>query len=252
MDDAVRGPVSVGRPGTGRPNLGLLGATVALLTLGLAAVTFLLLIPGFVLSWFGYPHADAGRLAGLHGLPLLALCPALVALGLVAGQRMGRERPGTGSAGWVRAALAVLAGVLAIQLIGAYGEGAAAVAAIVVWAVGLAPIAAVVARVGARSPGPLPWLGVALAALVVVDLAVTVSLWLSVGPAEAPRAHAMAWFPTVLLDPALRLPLGTAEDGAVRSALVDAAEFLPHALLTAAAFGLAYLRAGARPATSSR
>ncbi|OKI44713.1 hypothetical protein [Micromonospora sp. CB01531] len=37
-------------------------------------------------------------------------------------------------------------------------------------------------------------------------------------------------------------------DGGVPAALVDAAEFLPYALLAAAAFGLVYLRAGTRPA----
>ncbi|WP_157744676.1 hypothetical protein [Micromonospora viridifaciens] len=245
MDDAVREPVSAVRPG--RPNLELFGATVALVTLGLAAVTVLLLIPGIVLDWFGYPRADAGRLAGLHGLPVLALGPAVIVLGLAAGHRMGRERRLSGA---VRAGLVVIAGVMVSQLLGVYGEGLASAAAIMVWAVGLAPIAAVVARVGARRPGPLLWVGVALAGLVVVDLAVTVGLWLSVGPVEAPRAYAAAWFPTVLLEPAVRLPLG-AEAGSARAALVDAAEFLPHALLAAAAFGLAYLRAATRPSAGN-
>jgi hypothetical protein len=223
-----------------RPALELFVAALGLVILGTVGTMLLVLVPGFILAAAGDPDAEPGNVAGW---PFLAMGPILIILGTVLGRRMARRPPATGPVGLARAMLAVAAAVTAAQAFLMFGEGLAPFVAIAVWAACLAPMVLTVTR---RRRGPLPWLAVAVGAMVVIDVAVTAAIWLAIGPAEAPRTSVLAWYPTAMLDPVVRLPLGPpgAEDS-TRFAIVDFVEFLPHALLVATAFGLSYARIAA-------
>ncbi len=239
---ATHSLAAAGVPAGDRPAGGLFGPALAVVVLGTAAALLLALVPGFVLAVAGY------RDAAPAGLAALAVGPVLVALGAIMGRRTARRRPLASTRDVVRATVAVVAAVLCAQLFTVFG-GFPAAPAIGMWATGLTAVAFAVARLARRPRGPLPWLAVALGCLLIVDLTVTAAVALGVGPAEAPRAYALAWFPTTMLDDSvLLLPLGRdpLADESARFFILDFAELLPHALLIATAFTVCYVHGAVR------
>jgi hypothetical protein len=224
---------------TPRPALELFGAALGVAIFGTLAAMLVVHLPAAVADRL--PDPDGGD--GVHRWPLLALVPALVAVGVLAGRRLARR---DAPDGLTRTVGAIVLGVCCARLFPMFGDVVASLPGIAVWAAGLWIAAAAVTRLARRPRRPLRWTALTLGVLALADLAVTSTVWLSLGPGQAPRAYAPAWFPGALLDPAVGLPMGVDAGGeSPATAVLDVVEFLPHVLIVATAFTLAYVHATA-------
>jgi hypothetical protein len=229
-----------------RPALELFGAVLGVAIFGTLAAMLLVHLPAAVADRL--PHPTPGD--GVHRFPLLALVPVLAAVGILAGRRLARRDAPDGLA---RTVGVIVLGVCCARLFPIFGDIVPSLPGVAVWAAGLWVAAAVVTRLAGSPRGPLLWAAVTLGALVPAHLAVTSTVWLGLGHDEAPRAYAPAWFPGVLLDAAVGLPMGTTVGGESPVNLVlDAVEFLPHVLIVATAFTLAYVHTVAARAARDR
>ncbi|MCZ7436762.1 hypothetical protein O7598_10200 [Micromonospora sp. WMMC241] len=196
------------------------------------------------------PAAVADRLPdpdstdAVHRLPLLALVPALTAVGLLAGRRLARRDT---SGGVTRTVAIIIVGWCCARLLPMFGGILTALPGLALWALGLWAAAQAIIRLPRGPRRPLVWLALAAGMLIMADLAVISTVWLGVDAGDAPRAYALSWFPGALLDPAVAVPMGagTAGDPATNTVL-DAVEFLPHGLIITSAFALAYVHASRR------
>jgi hypothetical protein len=224
---------------TPRPARELFGAAIGVAIFGTLSAMLLVHLPAAVVDRL--PDADSDD--ALHRLPLMALVPVLAAVGVLAGRRLARRDALTGV---TRILAIILIGWCCARLLPMFGGLVTALPGLLLWAIGLWAAARMIARLAARPRGLLPWIAVAVGVLALADLAVISAVWLGVDAAEAPRAYALSWFPGVLLDPAVVLPMGTDTVGdPVNSVILDAVEFLPHGLIVTSAFTLAYIHTAA-------
>ncbi|WP_146179841.1 hypothetical protein [Micromonospora sp. RP3T] len=231
---------------TPRPTRELLGATIGVAVVGTLAATLLVHLPAAVADRLPDPDGNDA----LHRLPLLALVPILVAVGVLAGRRLARRDT---PAGVTQTVLIIVIGWCCARLLPMFGEIVSALPGLALWATGLWAAAHVTARLAHRPRGSLPWVALAVGVLVLVNLPVISTVWFSVDAGDAPRAYALSWLPGVLLEPAFLLPMGTDPAGErVSGVIVDAVEFLPHGLLVTSAFTLAYIHATTTRATGRR
>jgi hypothetical protein len=224
---------------TPRPARELFGATVGVAIFGTLTAMLLVHLPAAVVDRL--PDADGDDAA--HRLPLLALVPALAAVGVLVGRRLARRDAPNGV---TRVLAIILIGWCCARLLPMFGGLVTALPGLVLWAIGLWGAAQVTARLAARPRGLVPWIAVAVGVLVSADLAVISAVWFGLDAGDAPRAYALSWFPGVLLDPAVVLPMGTDTVGdPVNGVVMDAVEFLPHGLIVISAFALAYIHTAA-------
>lgn len=231
---------------TPRPTRELFGAAIGVAVIGTLTALLLVHLPAAVADRLSDPDGDDA----VHRLPLLALVPALAALGVLAGRWLARRDAPTGV---TRIVTTIVIGWCCARLLPIFGEVLAALPGLALWAIGLWAAAHVATRLAHRRRGPLPWIALAVGVLAMADLAVISTVLVSLDASEAPRAYALSWFPGVLLEPAVLLPMGTdTVGGPIHGSIVDAVEFLPHGLIITSAFTLAYIHAATTRTISHR
>jgi hypothetical protein len=230
---------------TPRPARELFGAAIGVAIAGTLTAILLVHLPAAVADRL--PNPDGGD--AVHRLPLLALVPALAAVGVLAGRRLARRDTATGV---TRIVAIIVIGWCCARLLPMFGGIVAALPGLALWAIGLWVAAHVTVRLVHRPSGPLPWIALAAGVLALANLAVIATVVLSLDASDAPRTYALSWFPGALLEPTVLLPMGTDTAGyPVRGSVLDAVELLPHGLVIMTVFALAYIHA-ATTRTSGR
>lgn len=231
---------------TPRPSRELLGATIGVAIFGTLTAMLLVHLPAAIADRL--PDPDGGD--ALHRLPLLALAPVLAAVGVLAGRRLARRDT---PSGLTHTVIIIVLGWCCARLLPIFGGIVSALPGLALWAIGLWVAAHLTARLARRPRGPLPWTALAAGVLALANLAVILTVWLDLDASDAPRAYALSWFPGVLLEPAVLLPMGADTVGdPANNVILDTLEFLPHGLIVTSAFALAYIHAATAHTISHR
>lgn len=170
-----------------------------------------------------------------------------IALGVIAGATLGRATHLTPASSMTISVLgpALIALGLA-STTGALGEAPITTISAGLWVLGIMPIIVTATR---WSTSPIRRVGAVLAGALAADMAVTVAVWLTIGPTQAPRSYALTWFPVSLGADAFGLRAGPA-GGALEydyAGLADITELLPWVVLLLTGYTLSLAATATRP-----